>query len=86
MSHLTIEVPSDVAEALRLPPDEAAREVRKELALALYARHLLPLGKARQLAGLTRVAFEEALGARRIPRAYDDDDLAHDLAYGLGDD
>ena len=81
MSKLVVEIPPDVADALRLPPEDAEREVRKELALALYARRVLPLGKARKLAGLTRWAFEELLGERQIPRAYTEEDLEADLEY-----
>lgn len=81
MPRLTLNIPSDVADALRYPPSEAERELRKELALALYARRALPFGKARQLAGLTRWEFEELLGARQIPRDYTEDDLKEDLRY-----
>lgn len=42
MPRLTLDIPPDVADALRYPPDEAERELRKELALALYARRALP--------------------------------------------
>ena len=81
VSKLVVEIFSGIADALRLPPEEAEREMRKELALALYARKMLPLGKARQLAGLTRWAFEELLGERRIVRAYTEKDLDADLKY-----
>ena len=84
MSHLVLEIPDDVAAALRLPPAQAEQELRTELALALYARQILPLGKARQLAGLTRRDFEDLLGRRQVPRAYTEGDLEEDLAYGLG--
>jgi predicted HTH domain antitoxin len=51
-------------------------EVRKELALALYARGILGFGKARELCGLTKWQFEELLGRRKVIRPYDEDDLA----------
>ena len=86
MRNVTIEIPGDVAKALRLPPDALEQEARKELAVALYARQLLPLGKARKLAGMTRRDFEELLGERHVPRAYDEKDLERDIAYGLGYD
>lgn len=85
MSKLTVDIPDDVATALRLPPEAAEREIRKELAVTLYARQLLPLGKARQLAGLSRRDFEALLGERRIPRDYTEADLADDLDYALSD-
>jgi predicted HTH domain antitoxin len=59
-------------------------EFRKELALALYQREVLPLGKARLLAQMTRWEFEELLGRRRILRHYTDTDLKEDIQYGLG--
>jgi len=68
-------------QALRLAPPDAEAEVRKELALALYARGILGFGKARELCGLTKWQFEELLGRRKVVRPYDEDDLAADLAY-----
>ncbi|WP_103027754.1 UPF0175 family protein [Salinibacter altiplanensis] len=84
MPNLTLDIPDDVANVLRLPPDEAGREVRKELAVTLYACQLLPLGKARKLAGLSRRDFEALLGDRQIPRHYSTEDLEADLDYVFG--
>lgn len=36
MATLVLEIPEEIRAALRLPPGEAERELRKELALALY--------------------------------------------------
>jgi predicted HTH domain antitoxin len=44
---MTLEIPAEVLEGARLPPREMEREFRKELALALYARDVLSLGRAR---------------------------------------
>ena len=78
-----IEIPREIASALRVPPEAVKREVLKELALALYARQILPLGKSRHLAGMTRRDFEDLLGERHIARAYTQEDLDGDIAYGL---
>lgn len=85
MPKLTLDIPDDVADALSLPPDEAEQEVRKELAVTLYARQLLPLGKARKLAGLSRRDFEALVGERQVPRHYSGEDLEADLDYAFGD-
>lgn len=82
MVKLTIEVPSEVIEAVKLPPSEMESEFRKELALALYQRGALSLGKARVLAQMPRWEFEELLGQRRIPRHYAEADLEEDIQYG----
>ena len=81
---ISLEIPADVLRAVRLPPREVEQEFRKELALALYQRGVLPLGKARLLARMTRWEFEELLGQRKILRHYTDMDLEEDIDYGLG--
>jgi predicted HTH domain antitoxin len=84
MAKLTLEVPSEVIDAVKLPPAEVEAELRKELALALYRRGVLSLGKARILAGMTRWQFEQVLSDRQIPRHYTEKDLQDDLSYAHG--
>lgn len=81
---LTLEIPDEVVEGMRLPASEAQAEVKKEVALALYARGLLSLGKAVELADLTRDDFESVLSHRLIERPYDATELARDLAWAKG--
>jgi len=80
-----LEIPPDILNSLRLPPDEIEHELRIELALALYQRGALSLGKARLLAQMTRWEFEELLGSRKITRHYTQTDLDEDLQYAMGD-
>ncbi len=81
MTKLVLEIPEAVLAALRLPPGEIEQELRQELALALYQRQVLSLGKARELAQVTRWEFEELLGRRQVPRHYTAEDLQEDLRY-----
>ena len=81
MTKLVLEIPKAVLAALRLPPGEIEQELRQELALALYQRQVLSLGKARELAQVTRWEFEELLGRRQVPRHYTAEDLQEDLRY-----
>lgn len=78
---LILKIPEDVVEVLRLPPGEVERELRKELALALYQRGVLSSGKACALAGMTRWEFEELLGQRQIRRHYTEETLEEDVKY-----
>jgi len=78
---LTLEIPYAVLEGAKLPEKEMEDEFRKELALALYQRGVLSLGKARLLA---RMTFEELLAKRRAERHYTAKDLQEDINYGLG--
>ena len=82
MSKLLVEIPEDVTDALRLPPAEHEHELRKELALALYQRGVLSLGKSRRLAGMNRWDFDRLLGDRKIVRHYTEEDLREDMEYG----
>ena len=41
MSKLTLEISSDLAEALRLPPNERLSRIQRELAIRLYQKDLL---------------------------------------------
>ncbi len=43
MAKLVLEIAEGVQAALRFPPGEMERELRRELALALYQRQALPL-------------------------------------------
>jgi len=84
MSDVTIMVPHDIVQALRLPPDAIQAALQQELALALYQRGILSSGKACALAGVKRWEWEILLGARKIPRHYADEDLDQDIAYAAG--
>ncbi|HEY6320784.1 MAG TPA: UPF0175 family protein [Thermoanaerobaculia bacterium] len=84
MGKVVLEVPPEIVAAMKLPPAEVKAELLKELALGLYRRGALPLGKARALAQLDRAQFEQLLGERRIARHYTDADLEDDLRYARG--
>ncbi len=77
-----LEIPDDVAQAIRLPEDRLEQELRVELAIALYREGLLSFGKARELAGLGKYEFARALGERGITRHYTSEELEDDIKYG----
>jgi len=75
-------IPQSVLDAAQMNP----QELRRELALTLYAQNRLALGKACELAGLSLWEFRQWLGLRHIEAHYDTDDLRDDLAtlHALG--
>jgi len=81
---LSIDVPEDLLQAVKLPPGEVPNRLKRELAIRLYAKGLLSLGKARQLAGMTRWDFHDLLGEEGIPRRYDVEEVEEDL-HTLGE-
>ncbi|MBI3972850.1 MAG: UPF0175 family protein [Chloroflexi bacterium] len=79
VAKLLVEVPSDVADGLRIPPEEREGRVRRELAARLYQKGLLTLGKARALAGMSKWDFVTFLAEEGIVRQYDVEDLDADV-------
>ena len=71
----TLEIPQVVLDAAQMN----VHDVRRELALTLYAQQRLSLGKACELAGLSLWEFRQWLGVRHIEAHYDTDDLQDDL-------
>ena len=80
MKELVLEIPGDLAEALRVPPGEQVARLLQELAIRLYQKGILPFGKARQLTGMTKWEFHFLLGEEGIVRHYDVEELEKDLA------
>jgi predicted HTH domain antitoxin len=78
---IRLEIPDSVAQAMQLPSVEQEQQLLVELAVALYARGVLPFGKARELAGASKYEFGLLLGRRSIPRHYTAEDLQDDVSY-----
>ena len=77
---LQLEFSDEIQDALRIPPDEQEGRLRRELALRLYEKGLLSLGKARQLAGMEKWNFLLLLAQDGISRQYDKKELDRDLS------
>ncbi len=79
MDKMTLEIPGELVEALRVPPEEHQARLRQELAVRLYQKGLLSFGKARELAGMNKWEFHLLLGDEGIVRRYDMEELEEDL-------
>lgn len=79
--NLYIEIPAEILQSMKLPPDEIKENLLKELALALYQRKILSFGKARQLGNMTKWEFQEELNKRGITRHYTEKELKEDLEF-----
>ena len=55
------------------------RDAVVDIAIGLYKRQLVSLGRAAEVAGLTSAQFLAELGRRRIPINYGVDELREDL-------
>jgi predicted HTH domain antitoxin len=76
---MVITIPKAVENALRIPVKDQEKELKKLLALKLYEKGILGMGKARELIGATRMEFLYMLKEEGIPVNYDQDNLEEDL-------
>jgi predicted HTH domain antitoxin len=76
MSIQVLEIDQDILDSARLTADEA----KAELAVHLYSRGRLSVGKAHELAGMSLWGFRQLLALRQISPHYDEDDLLADVA------
>ncbi len=76
---IKIEVPEQVVQALKLPGKDAKQELIKLLALKLYEKGILGLGKARELAGVSKLQFLSLLKEEGVDLNYDIEELEEDL-------
>ena len=81
---LIFDIPDDILAAMPVPEAERERFILREIACLLYARDLLSLGRAAELAGLSKTEFGFELGRNGIARHYTASELEADLAYARG--
>ncbi len=78
---LSISIPDDVLESVKLPRSELKQELLKEVAFALYSRGITSMGTARKFAKIDKWKFLEGLAERGIERHYNEAELKEDRAY-----
>jgi len=67
MITIQYELPAATFSALRLGPEEFAREMKIAACVQWYAQGTLSQGKAAEIAGLSRAEFLSELSRRRVP-------------------
>jgi predicted HTH domain antitoxin len=64
---IAIEMPTSTIAALRLSPEEFAREMRIAACVQWYAQGAISQGRAAEIAELSRAEFLEELFRRKVP-------------------
>jgi predicted HTH domain antitoxin len=77
---IIIDLPSDILLTLNETEKELEKRVKFSLALQLYIQQKVTIGKAAQIADMSRFQFESALSENKIPiSALDVDDVMKDV-------
>ncbi len=83
MKTIQIEVPDDAFAALRLAPEEFARELRLAAAIQWYRQCVVSQGKAAEIAGLARADFIDELARRKVNvTQVDKEELEREIELG----
>jgi len=82
MTTISFEFEPSAFSALRLAPNEFAREMRIAAAVQWYAQGVVSQGKAAELAGLTRADFLDELHRRNVPACQVTPDELADEIHG----
>ena len=80
MDNLTLTLPAESLVGVRIPPQELHNELRRRLAVALYADGILSGASACRMAAMGKAEFQYLLGERGIAQPLDEHDYAQDLA------
>jgi predicted HTH domain antitoxin len=82
---IRIEVPDELAAALRRTPQELEYDLRLRALAGLVERGLVSSGRAAELAGVSRREFLDWCGRWQIRlHRWDEQDVEADLAYARG--
>lgn len=72
----TLKISQDILDSARMSMDD----LKKEIAVSLYAQGRLSIGKAHELAEISLWEFRQLLALRHIPPHYDISDLKQDVS------
>ena len=82
MTQVTLEYPQDLELAVQTTPEELGAQIRLMAALKMFELGKLSLGKAAELADLSRVEFIEQCGRYRVS-VFNPDDVEAELQADL---
>jgi len=79
MDEISVKVPKDLVRILKVKDEEVPKLVRLYLAIELYREGKVSLGKAAEIAGVTKWEMMEILASRNVPIQYNVKDLEKDI-------
>ncbi len=67
LQKINIELPSDILLTINESETELKKRIKLSLAIQLYIQQKITIGKAAQIADMTRLQFETLLSEHKIP-------------------
>lgn len=77
---ITLTIPDFIENAIKLPEKKKAEELTRLLAVKLYEKGIIGIGKAAGLCGISKLEFQALLIYEGVDLNYDDEELDRDLA------
>ena len=74
-----VEIPDDLEVILKIDKKDIPKAVKLYLAIELYRERKISLGKASEIAGISKEEMMKVLSRKGIPISYDIDDLKEDI-------
>jgi len=79
MEEISVKVPRDLVRILKVKDEEVPKLVKLYLAIELYREGKVSLGKAAEIAGVSKWEMMEIIASKNIPIQYDVKDLERDI-------
>ena len=80
LQSINIDLPSDILLTLNESEEELKKRIKISLAIQLYVQEKVTIGKAAQIAELSRLQFETLLSENKIPiSSLDIEDVLKDM-------
>ena len=76
---IMVEIPEDLEVILKIDKKDIPKAVKLYLAIELYREGKISLGKASEIAGISKEEMMEVLSRKGIPINYDIEDLKEDI-------
>lgn len=74
-----IPVPRELKNILHVSEDEVGKEALKSIAVELYREGKVSMGKAAEIAGISKIEMMGVLREKKVPLQYTEKDLKEDL-------
>lgn len=76
---VNIPVPKELKDILHVSEDEVGKEALKSIAIELYREGKVSMGKAAEIAGISKIEMMGVLREKKVPLQYTEEDLKEDL-------